>query len=114
MIRTASPGRTPDGQALETAASFEAFYLANRVRLFRALLVVTRDVLLAEEVSQEAFARIWERWGKVCRTDDPVGYLFRTALNGWFQIHRRAVRAARRVAIPHQGIDPLHTVEAPD
>src|SRR6266511_1613592 len=92
-------------------AEFESFYLAHRVRLFRALVVVTRDVHAAEEVAQDAFVRMWERWERVRRMDDPTGYLYRTALNGWFQIHRRAVRAARRAAVPRQVIDPLETLE---
>src|SRR5947207_9248346 len=79
-------------------ADFESFYLAHRVRLFRALVVVTRDVHAAEEVAQDAFARIWERWDRVKRMQDPAGYLYRTALNGWFQVHRRAARAARHAA----------------
>jgi RNA polymerase sigma factor (sigma-70 family) len=110
MIDTASPRSLPDGHAA-MAPGFEAFYLANQLRLFRALVVVTRDVHLAEEVAQEAFAKIWERWDRVRRTDDPVGYLYRTALNGWFQIRRRAGRAARRMAGPHRVADPLGTVE---
>jgi RNA polymerase sigma factor (sigma-70 family) len=92
-------------------AEFESFYLAHRVRLFRALVVVTRDVHAAEEVAQDAFVRIWERWDRVRRMDDPTGYLYRAALNGWFQIHRRTVRAARHVVVRGQVVDPLETVE---
>jgi RNA polymerase sigma factor (sigma-70 family) len=99
------PVATPD---------FESFYLANRVRLFRALVVVTRDAHAAEEVAQDAFVRVWERWDRVGRMDDPTGYLFRTALNGWFQVHRRAVRAARRVVGPSRTVDPLEIVEDRD
>src|SRR6266498_2854907 len=90
-----------------TNEDFEAFYLAHRVNLFRALVVVTRDVHTAEEVAQDAFVRVWERWDRVRHMDDPTGYLFRTALNGWFQIRRRAVRAARRVAGVRRVLDPL-------
>jgi RNA polymerase sigma factor (sigma-70 family) len=102
--------RTPS----EPAPDFESFYLANRVRLFRALVVVTRDVHAAEEVSQDAFVAVWERWERVRQMDDPTGYLFRTALNGWFQVRRRAVRAAKRVALPRRAADPLETSEDSD
>ncbi|HYT81200.1 MAG TPA: sigma-70 family RNA polymerase sigma factor [Actinomycetota bacterium] len=97
-----------------TNADFEAFYLAHRVRLFRALVVVTRDVHAAEEVAQDAFVRVWERWDRVRQMEDPTGYLYRTALNGWFQVRRRAVRAARRVAGPGRVVDPLEMVEDRD
>jgi RNA polymerase sigma-70 factor (ECF subfamily) len=95
-------------------ADFESFYLANRVRLFRALVVVTRDVHAAEEATQDAFVRVWERWDRVRHMEDPTGYLFRTALNGWFQVHRRAVRAARRVVGPGRVADPLEIIEDRD
>ena len=102
--------RTPP----ETAADFESFYLATRVRLFRALVVVTRDVHAAEEASQDAFVAVWERWDRVSRMSDPTGYLYRTALNGWFQTRRRAARAARRIVAPRRVADPLETIEERD
>lgn len=95
-------------------ADFESFYLANTGRLFRALVVVTRDVHLADELTQDAFVVIWERWDRVRRMDDPTGYLYRTALNGWFQVHRRAARAAKRVVLPRQATDPLASIEERD
>jgi RNA polymerase sigma factor (sigma-70 family) len=93
---------------------FESFFVAHRVKLFRALVLVTRDVHAAEEVAQEAFVRVWERWDRVRQMEDPTGFLYRTALNGWFQIRRRAVRAARRVAGVDQVLDPLGSVEDRD
>lgn len=93
---------------------FESFYLAHRVGLFRALVVVTRDVHAAEETAQDAFVRVWERWDRVQRMEDATGYLYRTALNGWFQVHRRALRAARRVAWASRVVDPLEIVEDRD
>jgi RNA polymerase sigma factor (sigma-70 family) len=92
-------------------SEFESFYLAHRVRLFRALVVVTRDVHVAEEVAQDAFVTIWERWDRVRRMDDPTGYLYRVALNGWFQMHRRAARSARRLVVRDRVVDPLEAVE---
>src|SRR5438045_2025563 len=96
------------------STDFESFYLAHRVRLFRALVVVTRDVHAAEEVTQDAFVRIWERWDRIHGMDDPTGYLYRTALNSWFQVRRRAIRAARRLTVPGQTVDPLEAVEDRD
>jgi RNA polymerase sigma-70 factor (ECF subfamily) len=104
--------RTAPGSSART--DFESFYLANRLRLFRALVVVTRDVHGAEEAMQDAFVKVWERWERVAMMEDPVGYLFRTALNGWFQVHRRAARAARRAVAPHRIADPLEVVEDRD
>jgi len=97
-----------------TGPDFESFYLAQRVRLFRALVVITRDVHTAEEVAQEAFVKVWERWDRVRRMEDPTGYLYRTAMNGLFHIRRRAIRGARQIGSPGRVIDPLEAVEDRD
>jgi RNA polymerase sigma factor (sigma-70 family) len=97
-----------------TSADFESFYETHRVKLFRALVLVTRDVHAAEEVAQDAFVRVWERWGRVRQMEDPTGFLYRTALNGWFQVRRRAVRAARRIAGPGRVVDPMEAVDDRD
>jgi DNA-directed RNA polymerase specialized sigma24 family protein len=62
---------------------------AQSERLFRALLLVTHDST-EEDLMQEAFVRVWERWDRVGTLDDPVGYLFKTAMN----LHRSAIRRA--------------------
>jgi RNA polymerase sigma factor (sigma-70 family) len=46
---------------------------------------------------QEAFLKVWERWGRVSGLGDPTGYLYRTAMNAFRSRYRRAVLAARRV-----------------
>lgn len=45
---------------------------------------------------QDAFLQVWERWERVGAMDDPVGYLYRTAMNLFRKRHRRAVLAIRR------------------
>jgi RNA polymerase sigma-70 factor, ECF subfamily len=89
------------------ALSFEGFYMANERRLFRALFVLTGSRDTAEDLAQQAFCRVWERWGKVEGLDDPVGYLFRTAFNLHPSAARRAVRAARRALDPRAHALPV-------
>ncbi len=91
---------------------FPGFFDAEYTRLFRAMAIVTRDLHEAEDLTQDAFARVWERWDRVGKLDDPTGYLYRTALNGHFQAHRRAVRAARRAFTRHSPRDPMEAVDA--
>ena len=45
---------------------------------------------------QDAFLRLWERWDEIERIDDPAGYLFRVALNGFRMRRRRAARRSGR------------------
>jgi RNA polymerase sigma factor (sigma-70 family) len=77
-------------------ASFEEFFHRERDRLFRVMCVITGDRQEAEDVAQEAFARVWERWDSVGPMVNPVGYLHRTAMNVFRSRYRRALLAAQR------------------
>lgn len=76
------------GEALIT---FEEFYKENWDRVRRTLSVVLGDSDLANEATDEAMARTFERWDRVRRADNPSGWTYRVALN-WAkrQIRRRA------------------------
>jgi RNA polymerase sigma-70 factor, ECF subfamily len=74
--------------------SFEEFFEAERARLYRALYLVTGSASESEDLTQEAFVRLWERWDRVGRMERPVGYLFKAAMN----LHRSRLRRARRAA----------------
>jgi RNA polymerase sigma factor (sigma-70 family) len=81
---------------IQEPPAFEDFFEAERVRLQRALYLLTGNREEAEEVLQEAFIAVWERWDRVGAMDDPMGYLYRTALNRYRSRLRRAARATRR------------------
>jgi RNA polymerase sigma-70 factor (ECF subfamily) len=88
----------PEGttEALEATSSFEAFYDAEAETLFRRMWLVTGNRSEAEELMQDAFLKVWERWDRVGAMDDPVGYLYRTAMNLFRKRYRRAMLAIRR------------------
>src|SRR5437773_9715963 len=83
--------------ALVDAPSFESFYEAERDGLFGALVLITGNRHEAEEVAQDAFLALWERWDRVSGLEDPTGYLYRTAMNGFRKRRRRAALAVRHV-----------------
>jgi RNA polymerase sigma factor (sigma-70 family) len=85
---------------LESARSFEEFFDTESRVLFRRLWLVTGNRAEAEEIMQDAFLALWERWDRVSRLDDPTGYLYRTAMNLFRKRYRRAVLAARRTVRP--------------
>ena len=62
----------------ESDHGFDRFFDEHRDRLYRALWLVARDRSVAEEVTQDAFLKVWERWNRVRGLDDPAGYLYRT------------------------------------
>jgi len=91
---TVVPDATQDG--FEAARTFEAFYEAEARTLFRRLWLVTGNRAEAEELMQDAFLKVWERWDRVGGMDDPLGYLYRTAMNLFRKRYRRAMLAVRR------------------
>jgi RNA polymerase sigma-70 factor (ECF subfamily) len=75
---------------------FEGFFEQERDHLYRALWLVTRNRFEAEELTQEAFVRVLERWDRVSVMDDPRAYLFRTAMNAFRTSYGRALMATKR------------------
>jgi RNA polymerase sigma-70 factor, ECF subfamily len=95
---------------------FDAFFEREHHDLFGALLLVTRDRHEAEDLMQEAFLKVWERWERVGTLEDPTGYLYRTAMNAFRMRYRRAAVAARRLLqlVDPRSTDPLEEVESRD
>ena len=75
-----------------TEARFEDFFEAESRTLYRRLCLVTGNRHEAEEVMQEAFISVLERWDRVGAMENPTGYLYRTAFH---EVHKRSRRAAR-------------------
>ena len=76
--------------AFAVAASFEEFFELERDHLCDLLSLVTGDRSEAEEIAQDAFVVVWERWDRVRLMDNPAGYLYRTAINNFRKRYRRA------------------------
>jgi RNA polymerase sigma-70 factor (ECF subfamily) len=96
------------------SAGFESFFEANRARVFGAMCLVTGNRQEAEEIAQDAFLRLWERWDKVSKLEDPTGYLFRTAMNVFRNRVRRAAIAVRKSLGLVDRADELAAVEDRD
>jgi RNA polymerase sigma-70 factor (ECF subfamily) len=90
--------------------TFEELFLAEHDRLYRALFFITANPDDAEELMQDAFLKLWERWDSVDAIDDPVAWLFRVSLNGFRMRARRARVAARRLVPAGGARDPFDDV----
>jgi RNA polymerase sigma factor (sigma-70 family) len=88
---------TEPAPTAEPPVTFEAFFQAEHARLLRALFLVTGNEQEAEELMQDAFLAVWERWDRVREMERPTGYLYRTAMNAFRSRVRRAARAAKRL-----------------
>jgi RNA polymerase sigma factor (sigma-70 family) len=98
-------------QRVEAWARFDTFFEEEHERLFKALYFVTGNRHDAEELMQDAFLKLWERWDQIHRIDDPTGYLFRVALNGFRMRRRRSAMAIRNVVPVTEGRDEFLDVE---
>jgi len=96
------------------AIAFEDFFDAERRRLFRALCLMTGDPGEAEELAQDAFLAVWERWARVREMDHPAGYLYRIAMNGFRSRRRRVVRTAGLAVRLHRTTDPYEGADLRD
>jgi RNA polymerase sigma-70 factor (ECF subfamily) len=66
---------------MQRAVRFEDFYRAERDGVLRSLVFTLRDPDLALEVTDEAFARAYERWADLTETGNRPGWVYRVALN---------------------------------
>lgn len=72
---------TSPSDAVGGVASFEVFFELERDRLFAILALAAGDRSEAEEIAQDAFVAVLERWDRVRLMDNPGGYLQTTAIN---------------------------------
>ena len=112
------PSVTPIGEkaaVAEEAPSFEEFYDVTFRRVFTALCLVTGNRHEAEEIAQDAFVRVFERWDRVGTLEDPTGYVFRVSINVFRNRFRRASLGVRRgLSLAPAETDDLAAVEARD
>src|SRR5215475_12391585 len=83
--------------------TFERLFAEQHTRLRRALHRIVGNAHDAEELVQDAFLAVWERWDRVGPMDDPTGYLYRSALNR----SRKRFRRLQLVAERTQDIDEV-------
>jgi RNA polymerase sigma factor (sigma-70 family) len=82
------------------SADFRSFFEVEYPRLLGAAHLLTRNREEAEDLTQEALTRVYERWSRVSRMESPGGYAFRVAAN----LNRRRLR---RLALASKRVVPL-------
>jgi DNA-directed RNA polymerase specialized sigma24 family protein len=108
MERSAGvPGpQAMEAKVAEARPPFEEFFGTEHARLFGALCFITGDRDEAEEIMQDAFLRLRERWDQL-RLDDASAYLFRTAMNVFRNRYRRTTLSLRKTLAIAPSDDPL-------
>jgi RNA polymerase sigma-70 factor (ECF subfamily) len=82
--------------------TFEAWYGETYADLLSSMIVAAGDVGVANEVTDEAFARAYERWRRVGKMESPLGWTYRVAVN----VLRRSMR---RQQIERRALRRLHS-----
>jgi RNA polymerase sigma factor (sigma-70 family) len=108
------PLRLVDSYTQALPESFEEFFEREKAGLYSALSLMTRNRHEAEELTQDAFVSVLERWDRVGSMDDPRGYLFRTAMNAFRSRYRRTMLGAKRTLGVTRLDDAMATVDARD
>jgi RNA polymerase sigma-70 factor, ECF subfamily len=101
-------------RSAQRPVSFEEFFDAEGSRLFGALVLMGGNRAEAEEIVQDAFLKVWERWERVSRMESPAGFLYRTSLNLYRSRFRRAAVAIKKATHLLAQDDALGEVETRD
>ncbi|HEV7713440.1 MAG TPA: sigma-70 family RNA polymerase sigma factor [Asanoa sp.] len=85
------------------AAAFDQFYAETAARVVAQVYVMIGDFAEAEDAVQEAYARAWQRWGRVSGYADPTAWVrtvaYRVAVSSWR-------RSRTRLAAHLRSVDP--------
>ena len=90
---------------------FEDFFEREQDRLLRVLWMVTGSLQEAEDIVQDAFIRVWERWPKVSVMESPTGYLHHAAMNIFRNRYRQARLGLRRAIWAAPPIDAFGSID---
>lgn len=86
-------------------SDFEAFYRGTAPRLMRFAYGLTGGLAEAQDFTQEAYARAWQRWPALQRYDNPEAWLrlvvTRLATDWW-----RRLTVRRAAELPEPGVVP--------
>jgi len=88
---------------------FELFYRDTRHRVVTFLYATGGDLGEAQDAAQEAYARAWQRWGRLASYGDPEAWVrtvgYRLLINHWRKV-RNGLIAYRRHGLPAHADPP--------
>lgn len=80
---------------VEPRMDFDPFFHANVEKVARAAALVTRDAGAGQDLAQEAFTRLLERWSDMRSDEHARNFVFKVAIN----LARSHLRKHRRVLL---------------
>lgn len=98
---------------------FEAFYASAAPKVVHLVYASTGDLTVAQDSTQEAFARAWQRWSTISTYDEPLAWVRtvarRIAISAWRKQtaqDRAFVRHGAPAAADGPGVERLAVLEA--
>jgi RNA polymerase sigma factor (sigma-70 family) len=92
--------------------AFEAFFREHLGPMVRVGRLITGSAAVGEEIAQEAFCAVFERWSTL---DEPVGYLYRSVVNrarSYLRHEGVAQRGAVRLGVTPTHVEQVHADHA--
>jgi RNA polymerase sigma-70 factor (ECF subfamily) len=98
----------------DDATSFDAFFRTAKVPLVSMAYLLSGDLQVAQDLTQEALLRTWSRWPRIRRYDDPQAWTRRVLYNLIISWARGAKVRKRPVELPRlvPGPDESHLMLA--
>jgi RNA polymerase sigma factor (sigma-70 family) len=90
----------------DVTSTFESFYTGTSSRLLRYAYGLTGDMAEAQDFTQEAYARAWQRWRRLQQYENPESWLrlvvSRLAVDRlrWLGVRRAKVQRGAQVVLP--------------
>lgn len=98
-----------EGDVMDAATDFDAFYNATNRRVLHQMYAMTGNLADAQDVTQEAYARAWQRWKHVRHTDSPEAWVrtvaWRIAASRWRKT-KNGIAAMTRHGVPDHTAAP--------
>jgi RNA polymerase sigma-70 factor (sigma-E family) len=99
---------------MDTDADFSAYVAARRPRLYRTACLLCGDPHRAEDIVQDALARLYAAWGRASRMDNVDGYVRRIIVNAHYSDRRRPWRRESAAEPRDVPLEPGFPVEDAD
>lgn len=94
------------GPLMDRDAAFSDYVAARRAKLFRTACLLCGDPHRAEDIVQDALAKLYANWSRVTRADNVEGYVRRVLVNSHYSDHRRPWRRESTSALIELPLEP--------
>jgi RNA polymerase sigma-70 factor (ECF subfamily) len=102
----------PVEETVEQTADFDALYQTQYGAVLTMAYALTGDPAEAQDLTQEAFCRAWQRWPKVSRYEDPLGWVRRVVTNlatsRWRRLATARLHLHRHLPAHMPALEPDH------